>query len=202
MRRNRDFPSISFEPTWQDYEDGFGVSGNHWLGLKHIHRLSSRGKQMISLIYRTQNGNVLDGEWDNFTVGNAYSRYKLSLGPSRKSIDVMQSAKGQKFYNRYRVKTRGKLRFGFRFSGSWWFGSCSGRRADLINLNGQFNATDADKSVFISTHVVRSAEIRMQPFLYKRDNYTCDKTCPNGGTCQLASDVYRLAMRLSGLIRR
>ena len=191
VRRNRDLPSVSFERTWQDYENGFGVSGNHWLGLKHLHRLSSRGHQMISLIYGTKNGkesHVLDGAWDNFTVDSAFNLYKLYLGPSRNSIDVMQSAKGQPFYNRYRTKARGKLRCGSRFSGSWWFGSCSGRRSDLINLNGQFNVTDADKSVFIGTHVVISAEIRMQPFLYESDNYTCDKTCPNGGTCQQASD--------------
>ena len=191
VRRNRDVPSISFERTWQDYENGFGVFGNHWLGLKHLHRLSSRGKQVISLIYRTENGNeshMLDGAWDSFMVDGANNLYKLSLGPSRKSIDVMQSAKGQPFYSRDKIKTRGKLRCGLRFSGGWWFGICSGRKSDLINLNGQFNATDADKSVFIGTHVVISAEIRMQPFLYTRDNYTCDKTCPNGGTCQLASD--------------
>ena len=191
VRRNRDVPSVSFERTWQDYENGFGVSGNHWLGLKHVHRLSSRGKQMISLIYRTQKtseSHMLDGAWDSFTVDSAVNHYKLSLGPSRKSIDVMQSAKGQTFYNPDKIKTSGTTRCASRFSGGWWFGNCSGRKSDLINLNGQFNATDADKSVFVGTHVVISAEIRMQPFQYKRDKYTCDKTCPNGGTCQLASD--------------
>ena len=191
VRRNRDVPSVTFKRTWQDYENGFGVSGNHWLGLKHLHRLSSRGKQMISLIYRIQNGNeshVLDGAWDSFTVDSAVNLYKLSLGPSRMSIDVMQSAKGQPFYNGDKIKTSETIRCGSRFSGGWWFGNCSGLTSDLINLNGQFNATDADKSVFVGTHVVISAEIRMQPFLYERDNYACDKTCPNGGTCHLASD--------------
>ena len=191
VRRNRDVPSISFERTWQDYENGFGVFGNHWLGLKHIHRLSSRGKQMISLIYRTQNGNeshMLDGAWDSFTVDGANTLYMLSLGPSRKRNDVMHSAKGQPFYTRDKITNPRTLRCGLRFSGGWWFDNCSRRKSYLINLNGQFNATDADKSVFVGTHVVISAEIRMQPFLYQRDKYTCDKTCPNGGTCQQSSE--------------
>ena len=191
VRRNRDVPSISFERTSQDYEAGFGVRDNHWLGLKHIHRLSSRGKQMISLIYRSQNGtgsHVLDEAWDSFTVDSAVNHYMLSLGPSRRGIDVMQSSIGQPFYISDKITTLGTLGCGSRFSGGWWFGNCSGRRSDLINFNGQFNATDADKSVFVGTHVVIDAAIKMQPFLYNRDNYTCDKTCPNGGTCQEAPD--------------
>ena len=191
VRRFGDIPSISFDRTWQDYENGFGIQGNHWLGLKHIHRLSSRSKQMISLIYRTQHGNkshMLYGTWDGFEVDSADNFYTLSLGSSQLNIDVMQSAKGQPFYTRDKVTTPGTLRCGSRFSGGWWFGNCSGRRSGLINLNGQFNATDTDKSVFVGSHVVLSAEIGMHPLHYTRSKYTCDNTCPNGGTCQQAPD--------------
>ena len=191
VRRFGNVPSISFDRTWQDYENGFGIYGNHWLGLKHIHRLSSRSKQMISLIYRTQYGNkshVLYGTWDGFKVDSADNLYRLSLGSSQLNIDVMQSAKGQPFYTRDKVTTPGTLRCGSRFSGGWWFGNCSGLTSDLINLNGQFNATDTDKSVFVGSHVVISAEIGIHPLHYKRYKYICDKTCPNGGTCQQASD--------------
>ncbi|CAG2206717.1 ANGPT2 [Mytilus edulis] len=41
--------SVNFQRSWTEYENGFGnVKGEYWLGNKHIHRLTSRARDILA----------------------------------------------------------------------------------------------------------------------------------------------------------
>lgn len=185
--RRVDFPSINFDRSWQDYENGFGTRGNHWLGLKHMHKLSSRTIQMVSLEIQDQTGAWRYRTWNRFSVDSAFNHYALYLGTPKELPDLMESARGQSFYSRDRNNTTGKQTCGLRFNSGWWFGKCNGSMLELINLNGRFNTT-SDTKIFAGPYSLRSAVLSMRPILYNETTYTCDKSCPNGGSCEMASD--------------
>ena len=181
------FPSVNFDRSWHDYEIGFGTRGNHWLGLKHIHRLSTRSTQVASIVIHDGTRNWLYRSWNMISVDSAVNRYALYLGKSNERPDIMESARGHSFYTRDLNITNGKQTCGSRFRSGWWFGDCSGEMLDLINLNGRFNTTD-DKKIFAGPYSIKYAILSMRPIYYNELTYKCDKSCPNGGTCVMASD--------------
>ena len=187
VQRTIYFPSVNFDRSWHDYENGFGTRGNHWLGLKHIHRLSTRGTQVASIVIQDDNRNWFYKTWYMFYVDSAVNRYALYLGKSSERPDIMESARGHSFYTRDLNITNGKQTCGSRFRSGWWFGKCSGKLLDLINLNGRFNAT-YDTKIFAGPYSIRYAILSMRPIHYNELTYRCDKSCPNGGTCVMASD--------------
>ena len=187
VQRTIHFPSVNFDRSWHEYENGFGTRGNHWLGLKHIHRLSKRGSQVATLVIQDQSRAWHNRTWNNISVDSAVKRYALYLGKPYELPDLMKSARGQSFYTPDQKNINGKQTCGLRFRSGWWFGKCNGSMLDLINLNGRFNTTD-DTNIFVGPYSIRHAMLSMQPIHYNEVTYNCDKSCPNGGTCEMASD--------------
>ena len=72
--------SIDFYRGWNDYKYGFGnMSGEFWLGLDKIHRLTKeRSRLRVDLEDTT--GKTAYAEYDFFGVTSESSKYKLSLG--------------------------------------------------------------------------------------------------------------------------
>ena len=65
----------------QRNERGFGnLSGEIWLGLDKIHRLSSNGSYKLRVDLEDFAGNTYYAEYDLFKVGSEGEKYKLSLG--------------------------------------------------------------------------------------------------------------------------
>ena len=41
---------VDFNRTWNEYRNGFGVAtGDYWLGLEHIHQITSKVSHVFSL---------------------------------------------------------------------------------------------------------------------------------------------------------
>ena len=187
VQRTIHFPSVNFDRSWHEYENGFGTRGNHWLGLKHIHRLSTRGSQVATLVIQDQSRAWHNRTWNKISVDSAVKRYALYLGKPYELPDLMESARGQSFYTPDQQNIYGKQTCGLRFRSGWWFGKCNGSMLDLINLNGRFNTSD-DTNIFAGPYSVRHAMLSMRPIHYNEMTYQCDKSCPNGGTCEMASN--------------
>ena len=72
--------SVDFNRTWCDYKHGFGSkSGEHWLGLDKINRLTWRTKNKLrvdleSEIYKPY------AEYDLFAVESELKNYSLIIG--------------------------------------------------------------------------------------------------------------------------
>jgi len=73
--------SVDFFRGWDDYKQGFGnLSGEFWLGLEKIHRLTASSSNKLRVDLEDVPGNTVFAEYSSFAVANETEKYKLSLG--------------------------------------------------------------------------------------------------------------------------
>ena len=73
--------SVDFYRGWTEYKDGFGpLTGEFWLGLDNIHRLTSSGKYKLRVDLEDFTGKTYYAEYDVFEVASEEEKYKLSVG--------------------------------------------------------------------------------------------------------------------------
>lgn len=145
-------PENNFQRNWAEYRDGFGnLTGDFWLGLDKIHRLTSQGAYSGSITIKTNPVDFPDQNHDFFffvdlfRVGGSKFDYTLTLGPtlnynpSQNAGDAMGvdvgpelTAHGMKFstYNRDNDKSNA-TNCAQEFQAGWWFNNCT-----LTNING------------------------------------------------------------------
>ena len=86
QRRTTTKPSVDFNLTLNDYETGFGSDGNFWIGLNRIHRLTSRGRNLLTidiLSFSRRFGVLINQEqiYPGFWVDDASNIYSMYAGP-------------------------------------------------------------------------------------------------------------------------
>ena len=73
--------SVDFYRNWTDYKQGFGnLSGEFWLGLDKIHRLTSQTNNKLRVELEDFDGNTAYAEYDTFAVADKTDNYTLSVG--------------------------------------------------------------------------------------------------------------------------
>ena len=73
--------SVDFYRDWADYKRGFGnLSGEFWLGLDKIHRLTSSGGYELRVDLEDFAGNTVYAEYYSFEVKSEGTKYQLSIG--------------------------------------------------------------------------------------------------------------------------
>ena len=73
--------SVDFYLNWSDYKHGFGnLSGEFWLGLDNINRLTSDNNSMLRVDLEDFEGNTRYAEYNMFGVMSENDKYKLILG--------------------------------------------------------------------------------------------------------------------------
>ena len=135
--QRREDGSVDFYRYWTDYQQGFGnLSGEFWLGLDKIHRLTSTTTQ-LRVDMQDFEGNSRFAQYSSFSVGDSVSKYTLSVsgysGTAGDSLTAQQN--GNKFSTRDQDND---LAIGsscaFHFQGGWWYGACH-----HSNLNGLYH---------------------------------------------------------------
>ena len=76
QRRTHNKSSVDINRTLFDYETGFGSDGNFWIGLNRIHRLSSRGRNLLTLDLVTYHGHPFK-LYPGFWVDDESSGYTM-----------------------------------------------------------------------------------------------------------------------------
>ena len=72
--------SENFFRDWKDYKNGFGnLSGEFWLGLDKIHRLSESGQNVLRVDLKSFEGQKRYARFGTFTVGNENEDYILRI---------------------------------------------------------------------------------------------------------------------------
>ena len=73
--------SQNFYLGWSDYKAGFGnLSGQFWLGLDKIHRLSKFGQNVLRVDLVDFNGAERYAKNETFSVANKTDKYRLKVG--------------------------------------------------------------------------------------------------------------------------
>ena len=72
--------SVDFYRGWAEYKRGFGsLTGEFWLGLDNIHRLTSGGNYKLRVDLEDFAGNNYYAEYDLFIVASEGEKYKRSV---------------------------------------------------------------------------------------------------------------------------
>ena len=73
--------SVDFYRGWQDYKQGFGnLSGEYWLGLDKIHRMTNILQNELRIDMEDTSGNTRYAHYDLFTISNENKKYQLNIG--------------------------------------------------------------------------------------------------------------------------
>ena len=73
--------SVDFYQEWKDYKQGFGnLSGEYWLGLDKIHRMTKILQNELRIDLEDTSGNTRYGYYNSFKVNNEDTKYKLNIG--------------------------------------------------------------------------------------------------------------------------
>ena len=73
--------SVDFYRGWAEYKRGFGsLTGEFWLGLDKIHRLTSSGNYKLRVDLEDFSANTYYAEYDFFKVASEGEKYELSVG--------------------------------------------------------------------------------------------------------------------------
>uniref|UniRef100_A0A8C5ZI65 Fibrinogen C domain containing 1 n=1 Tax=Marmota marmota marmota TaxID=9994 RepID=A0A8C5ZI65_MARMA len=138
--QRREDGSVNFFRGWEAYREGFGqLTGEHWLGLKRIHALT------------TQAAYELHVDLEDFDNGTAYARYG-SFGVGLFSVDPEEDGypltvadysgtagdsllkhSGMRFTTKDRDSDHSENNCAAFYRGAWWYRNCH-----TSNLNGQY----------------------------------------------------------------
>ena len=142
---HREDASVNFYRPWVDYRNGFGSPDtNYWMGLDHLHTLTSSRAYGLRVDMSDWDGKTLWAGYDKFSVGPESGNYKLSVGGyDRNSTtpDAMQYQNSMMFttYDRDNDEWRSDhlvLTFEYeRYNisggncaedrkGGWWYSDC------------------------------------------------------------------------------
>jgi ficolin len=73
--------SVYFYRGWSDYKVGFGkLTGEFWLGLDKIHRLTKSGQSFLRIEMTYHDGTNVDAMYTDFSVAAESGNYKLNVG--------------------------------------------------------------------------------------------------------------------------
>ena len=135
--QRREDGSVDFYLYWTDYQQGFGnLSGEFWLGLDKIHRLTSTTTQ-LRVDMQDFEGNSAYAQYSNFSVGDSVSKYTLSVsgysGTAGDSLTIGHD--GHKFSTRDQDNDANTLEScAITYKGGWWYNACH-----YSNLNGLYH---------------------------------------------------------------
>ena len=131
--------SINFNESWCKYEARFGtLSGEYWLGLTYIHRLTASAAQQLRVDLEDFDGNTAYALYRSFIVYGAADQYRLQVSEYTGSAgDAMEFSSGQRFSTYDRDNDQSPDFFCARQHGSpWWHNHCS-----YAHLNGNYHFT-------------------------------------------------------------
>ena len=115
--------SVDFYRNWTDYENGFGnLTGEFWLGLSKIHRLTKEGSKSLRVEIGDFEGNSSYAQYSTFSIGDASTEYRLSLSgynSTGTAGDSLQYHNGSSFSTKDNVNDNKNCPISY--NGAWWF---------------------------------------------------------------------------------
>ena len=132
--------SVDFYRYWTDYENGFGnLTGEFWLGLSKIHRLTKEGSNTLRVDLGDFEGNTSYANYSTFNVSDGSTEYILTVGGySGTAGESLYHSNGSRFSTRDNDNDNGD-NCAQSLTAAWWYNSCTDS-----NLNGHYFNTATD----------------------------------------------------------
>ena len=144
FQRRRD-GSEDFYRGWDDYVNGFGdKNGEHWLGLKYIHCLTSlRASSSLRVEIADFNGAKWHASYSFFSVGNNATNYRLNIGGyTGNAGDALAYHNEMMFTTKDRDNDNHQgLQCAHFRRGGYWYNRCAYSNLNGLYLSGQYNLT-------------------------------------------------------------
>ncbi|CAH1271654.1 ANGPT2 [Branchiostoma lanceolatum] len=184
--------SVDFDRRWKDYSDGFGhPSGEYWLGLKHVHQLTSRGRWTLRIDLERRDSDrtsltpdptlephaetVFWAEY-GFRVSSESTNYRICLagftgtaGDSMNTVAYPWNAAGGMMFStpdRDNDGSRSRHCAG-RLKSGWWYNDCtlSGLNNKYPDNDGPCNSKDYMEWHFLSDrfHCLSKVSMKIRP---------------------------------------
>ena len=152
--------SVDFYRNWTDYENGFGnLTGEFWLGLSKIHRLTKEGSNTLRVDLGDFGGNTAYANYSTFSVSDGSTEYILTVGGySGTAGDSLAQHNGMKFSTRDNDNDIHESTNCAQYhTGAWWYFYC----ADS-NLNGRYFITATNNEQTIHWHDWKNGHISLK----------------------------------------
>ena len=152
--------SVDFYRNWTDYENGFGdLTGEFWLGLSKIHRLTKEGSNTLRVDLGDFEGNTAYANYSTFNVSDGSTEYILTVGgysgTAGDSLDVWNNG------SRFTTRDNDNDNYGGNcvqiHTGAWWHRDCS-----FSNLNGRYFNTSTNNAQSINWWTWKNARISLK----------------------------------------
>ena len=128
--------SVNFYRNWIDYANGFGnFTGEFWLGLGKINRLTQKGFNSLRVEFGDFDGNAAYAKYSTFSVGDSTTEYTLTVGGHSGTArdSLIYPHNGRKFSTKDNDNDNDVLNCPVAFHGAWWYHNCL-----HSNLNGKY----------------------------------------------------------------
>jgi len=128
--------SVDFYRPWVDYKKGFGSpSGEYWLGLNKINRLSKTMPHKLRIDLTAFDGAKKFGTWRTFMVDDEEHKFTLTARGFRDGGigNSLSYHSGRPFSTYDRDNDAWANNCASYFHGAWWYGACH-----HSNLNGKY----------------------------------------------------------------
>ncbi|CAL4108631.1 unnamed protein product, partial [Meganyctiphanes norvegica] len=120
-----------FDKTYAEYQKGFGnPSGEHWIGLDVLHRLTSTKTHQLRVLLEDFDGKKAWVQYNKFQVGGPEDKYRLNVGDYEADSaigDGLETHNGMPFstYDQDSdKKSEANCAQMFGGRGGWWYNSC------------------------------------------------------------------------------
>ena len=127
--------SVNFYRNWVDYEIGFGnLTGEFWLGLSKIHRLTPNGANTLRVDLGDFSNNYGYAQYNEFEILDSYAQYAIDIGNySGNAGDSMSYHDIRRFTTKDRDNDGNGKNCAVSHTGAWWYNNCH-----HSNLNGVY----------------------------------------------------------------
>ena len=129
--------SVDFNQNWAVCEHTFGnMTGEYWLGLIKMHRLTASAPQDLRIDLEDFQGNKRYARYSTFTVDNATTQYRLTVSgySGTAGSSGISYSSGARFSTKDReYDIHSSIDCAVVKGGPWWHRACT-----RANLNGKY----------------------------------------------------------------
>ena len=121
--------SVEFNRVWTEYESGFGtLTGEHWLGLSKMHRLTPNSSNTLRFDLGDFEGNKRFAKYSVFEVLDVYTKYAIVVSSyNGTAADSFSGHSLMKFSTKDRDNDiHSSYHCAAENKGGWWFNACYG----------------------------------------------------------------------------